>query len=191
MKRKLIFNEELLFKQLVAASDSYKVSPNHENYKKFVYWGIRYLPHCETDNAEEKFAYISIVKDCLKKITYGEFVQMFPIDKEYDGAKLEMKDYYSTMKYLDGKFVDSYIEEPLELIFEYNNWYIIEFGVAVMSVTSEMHKIQTGIGITEAFMFPDQYPSDSKGNLIGITSDGKVHKVASPRKSKPKLTVIK
>lgn len=191
MKRKSKFNEELLFKQLTAVSNSYKVSPNHENYKKLVYWGIRYLPYCKNGNAEEKFAYISCLKDCLKKLTYREFINLFPIAKEYDGAKWEMKDYYSTMEYLDGKFVDDYIEDPLELIFEYYNWYIIEFGVEVMSATSEMQRIQTGIGITEAFMFPDQYPSDSKGNLIGITSDGKVHKVASPRKSKPKLTVIK
>lgn len=191
MKRKSKFNEELLFKQLVAASDSYKVSLNHENYKKFVYWSIRYLPYCETDDIEEKFAYISIVKDCLRKITYGEFVQMFPIEKEYDGAKWEMKDYFSTMEYLDGKFVDDYIEEPLELIFEYNNWYIIEFGVAVMSVTSEMHKIQTGIGITEAFMYGKEMPHDSKGNIISVNSKGKVCKVSDPRLTKPKLTIIK
>ena len=95
------------------------------------------------------------------------------------------------MEYLNDKSLDDYIEDPLELIFEYDNWYIIQFGVQVMSTTSDMQRIRTGIGITEAFMFPDQYPSDSKGNLIGVTSDGKVHKVASPRKSKPKLAVVK
>ena len=191
MKNKSIFTKELIFKQLTVVIDSYKVNPNHENYKKLVYWSIRHLPYYENNNVEEKFAYISCLKNCLKKLTYGEFINLFPIAKEYDGAKWEMKDYYSTMEYLNDKSLDDYIEDPLELIFEYYNWEIIVFGVEVMSVTSEMNKIQTGIGITEAFMFPDQYPSDSKGNLIGITPDGKVHKVASPRKSKPKLIVIK
>ena len=191
MERKSIFTKKLILKQLIAASDSYKVNPNHENYKKLVYWSIRHLPYYETNNAEEKFAYISCLKNCLKKLTYREFINLFPIAKEYDGAKWEMKDYYSTMEYLDGKSLDDYIKEPLDLIFEYYNWDIIIFGVEVMSATSEMNKIQTGIDITEAFMFPDQYPTDSKGNLIGVTSDGKVHKVASSRKSKPKLIVIK
>ena len=189
MKRKSKFNEELLLKQLVAASDSYKVSPNHDNFKKLIYWSIRHLPYFKTNNVEEKFTYISCLKDCLKKITYGEFVQMFPIDKEYDGAKWEMKDYYSTMEYLNDKSLDDYIEDPLELIFEYNNCHIIIFGVEVMSVTSDLNKIQTGIGITEAFMFPDQYPTDSKGNLIGVNAKGKVCKVNNPRSIK--LTVIK
>ena len=191
MKRKSKFNEELLLKQLVAASDSYKVSPNHDNFKKLIYWSIRYLPHYENDNVEERFAYISCLKNCLKKLTYREFINLFPIAKEYDGAKSETKDYYSTMEYLNDKSLDDYIEDPLELIFEYYNWDIIVFGVEVMSVTSEMQRIETGIGITEAFMFPDQYPTDSKGNLIGVNAKGKVCKVSDPRLTKPKLTVIK
>ena len=188
MKRKSIFTKKLILKQLIAASNSYKVSPNHENYKKLVYWSIRHLPYYKT---EERFAYISCLKNCLKKLTYGEFINLFPITKEYDGAKWEMKDYYSTMEYLNDKSLDDYIEDPLELIFEYYNWDIIIFGVEVMSTTSEMNKIQTGIGITEAFMFPDDFPHDSKGRLIGVNAKGKVCKVSDPRKSKPKLIVIK
>ena len=191
MKRKSIFTKKLILKQLIAASDSYKVNPNHENYKKLVYWSIRYLPHYENDNVEEKFAYISCLKDCLKKLTYREFINLFPIAKEYDGTKWEMKDYYSTMEYLNDKSLDDYIEDPLELIFEYYNWDIIIFGVEVMSATSEMNKIQTGIGITEAFMFPDDFPHDSKGRLIGVNSKGKVCKVSDPRLTKTKLTVVK
>lgn len=191
MKRKSKFNEELLFKQLVKASDSYKVSPNHENYKKLVYWSIRYLPHYENDNVEEKFTYISCLKNCLKKLTYREFINLFPITKEYDGAKWEMKDYYSTMEYLNDKSLDDYIEDPLDLIFEYDNWYIIEFGVQVMSVTSDINKIQTGIGITEAFMYGKEMPHDSKGNIISVNSKGKVCKVSDPRLTKTKLTVVK
>lgn len=191
MKRKSLFNKELLFKQLAAASDSYKVNPNHDNFKKFAYWGIRYLPYYETDNVEEKFAYINIIEDYLKNITYGEFVQMFPIEKTYDGARWEMKDYYSTMEYLDGKFVDDFIEDPLELIFEYYNWYVIEFGVELMTVTSDMHRIQTGIGISEAFIYGKEMPHDSKGNIISVNSKGKVCKVSDPKLTKTKLTVIK
>ena len=191
MKRKSKFNEELLLKQLVAASDSYKISPNHDNFKKLIYWSIRHLPYFKTNDVEEKFTYISTIKNCLKKITYGEFVQMFPIDKEYDGAKWEMKDYYSTMEYLNDKSLDDYIEDPLELIFEYDNWYIIQFGVQVMSTTSDMQRIRTGIGITEAFMYGKEMPHDSKGNIISVNSKGKVCKVSDPRLTKPKLIVVK
>ena len=194
MKNKSIFTKKLIAKQTIAATNDYQVNPNHENLKKMVYWNIRFLPCFKKDDdviIEKKFLLISYVKDDLKKLTYREFINLFPIAKEYDGAKWGMKDYYSTMEYLNDKSLDDYIEDPLELILEYYNWNIIEFGVEFMSVTSDMHKIQTGIGITEAFMFPDQYPTDSKGNLIGVTSDGKVHKVASPRKSKPKLAVVK
>ena len=67
MKRKSKFNEELLLKQLVAASDSYKVSPNHDNFKKLIYWSIRHLPYFKTNDVEEKFTYISTIKNCLKK----------------------------------------------------------------------------------------------------------------------------
>ena len=191
MKRKSIFTKKLILKQLIAASDSFKVNPNHENYKKLVYWSIRHLPYYENNNAEEKFAYISCLKNCLKKLTYREFINLFPIDKEYDGAKWEMKDYYSTMKYLNDKSLDDYIEDPLELIFEYDNWYIIQFGVQVMSTTSDMQRIRTGIGITEAFMYGKEMPHDSKGNIISVNHEGKVCKVSDPRLSKPKLIVVK
>ena len=191
MKRKSIFTKKLILKQLIAASDSFKVNPNHENYKKLVYWSIRHLPYYENNNAEEKFAYISCLKNCLKKLTYREFINLFPIAKEYDGTKWEMKDYYSTMEYLNDKSLDDYIEDPLELIFEYDNWYIIQFGVQVMSTTSDMQRIRTGIGITEAFMYGKEMPHDSKGNIISVNHEGKVCKVSDPRLSKPKLIVVK
>ena len=191
MKRKSIFTKKLILKQFVAASDSYKVNPNHENYKKLVYWSIRHLPYYENDNVEEKFAYISCLKNCLKKLTYREFINLFPIDKEYDGAKWEMKDYYSTIEYLNDKSLDDYIEDPLELIFEYNNCHIIIFGVEIMTVTSDIHRIKTGLGITEAFIYGKEMPHDSKGNIISVNHEGKVCKVSDPRLTKPKLTVIK
>lgn len=47
----------------------------------------------------------------------------------------------------------------------------------------------------EAFINPDEYAHDSKGNIIGVTPDGKVHKVTSfenfEKEDKTKLRVIK
>ena len=191
MKNKSIFTKKLITKQAIAATNDYQVNPSHENLKKMVYWNIRFLPYYENVNVEEKFAYISCLKNCLKKLTYREFINLFPIDKEYDGAKWEMKDYYSTMEYLNDKSLDDFIEDPLELIFEYNNCHIIIFGVEIMTVTSDIHRIQTGLGITEAFIYGKEMPHDSKGNIISVNHEGKVCKVSDPRLTKTKLTVVK
>ena len=92
---------------------------------------------------------------------------------------------------MNDKSLDDYIEDPLELIFEYNNCHIIIFGVEIMTVTSDIHRIQTGLGITEAFMYGKEMPHDSKGNIISVNHEGKVCKVSDPRLTKPKLIVIK
>ena len=96
MKRKSIFTKELIAKQTIAATKDYQVNPSHENLKKMVYWNIRILPCFKRDDdaiIKNKFLLIGYVKNDLKKLTYREFINLFPIAKEYDGAKWEMKDY--------------------------------------------------------------------------------------------------
>ena len=79
---------------------------------KYVYLGVkRYGKHYK-DQIKEKtyttvkteYAALSSIMNALEKLTPAELTQMFPIAKEYDGAKWGMKDYFYTtnwMKKLD------------------------------------------------------------------------------------------
>lgn len=160
---------------------------NSQNDKKLIYWGIRYLPIAD-ESVEMKEKIISLIELLMKGITYREFMNLFPIAKEYDGGD-DWKDYYYTIDYLKDFDLDSLIDNPLELLMEYNNHDIMFFNVEFMEVTSELSKEHLGIDPFIEFFYPEQYPRDSKGNVIGITADGKVHKMASPEK--PILKIVK
>lgn len=123
----------------------FKALENH-NTKNTVYWGVKLAREFKEGSPD----YPMILMYLIEKITYREFMQIFPIEKSYDGDKWECKDYFSTMDYLKDKNLDDVIgENAFDLIWEYHNSDVIEFGVEYMMFLSRERKKQTGKGIAE------------------------------------------
>lgn len=146
--------------------------------------------------SKDVFNYMELFLMGVGDLTYREFMNIYPPTKEYDGDKWDCKDYYFTMEHMKDKDLDSTIgkDRAKELILcEYYSKEIMYIGCGIMSTVCRLTEEQTGINPTLAFFTPEIYPKDSKGNLIGVTPNGKVHKMENPRGevSKPKLRVIK
>ena len=160
----------------------------NQNLKNTVYWGIRHIKEF-TENSPQ---YPAALMYLIEKLTYREFMNIFPIEKSYDGDKWECKDYFSTMDYLKDKNLDDVIgENAFDLIWEYWNDDVIEFGVEYMVFLSRERRKQTGKGIAEEY-FEDKgvemftmYDVDGKKFLMD--SNGKT----VPVKRNTGLKVIK
>lgn len=180
----------ILAKQLKSSINKHMESPTKDSRKNVVYWAIKCVPHL--DSSEDKEVLIQLVNMELKKMTYRDLVNMFPIEKWYDGDKEGWKDYFYTMKYIKEQGgLDSYIENPFEAVLEYQNIYVELFAVQWMHYVDACMKEQTGIDLVEAFFYTDDFAKDSKGNLIGVDNKGRVHKVENPHSTRTTLKVIK
>lgn len=182
----------ILAKQLKSSINKHMESPTKDSRKNVVYWTIRYVPYIDDDDIEDREVLIQLVDMQLKKMTYRDLVNIFPIKKFYDGGKWETKDYFYTMNYIeDHGGLDAYIEDPFNMIWDYQNKYIRMFGVKWMDYVNDKMQEASGIDIFNAFFNTDEYPRDSKGNLIGVDKNGRVHKVANPHSTKATLRVLK
>ncbi|MDA9472287.1 phage protein [Enterococcus sp. 5H] len=88
----------------------------------------------------------------MKYITPRQFMGWFPITKDYDGERFEMKDYYTTMEYIDENGIDKPIREPLEFLWEYMNKDTRMFLINHTGTMSDIRKHKTGMGIMEEFL---------------------------------------
>nr|WP_302597066.1 hypothetical protein [uncultured Cellulosilyticum sp.] len=82
----------------------------------------------EQDDLKKYYALSSEVVKELEEATPRQLMDIFPVHKEYDGAKYHSKDYFSTMKYLKEINLDEPLGEKLEdFIWHYYNWELWYF----------------------------------------------------------------
>lgn len=99
----------------------------------------------ENDFVYGMFAILQMVENLVSECTPREFMRLFPIQKDYDGEKYGVKDYFYCMDYINRIGIDKPIgEKASEFLIEYWNWDINHYMVTWMSVVSAMDIIQTG-----------------------------------------------
>lgn len=76
-----------------------------ETLLKVVFYGIKtaLLEPKSTSYKEStgEFQTISALKQIIAKLTPNEFMNMFPVEKDFKGYKYGIKDYYSSMEYVN------------------------------------------------------------------------------------------
>ena len=170
--------------------------------KRLVLWTGRELvyerEHRDYYTTENLYNVSELYKSLVAELTYKEFMEIYPIDKRYDGAKTETRDYYSTMEFLSDIDLDSQIgnkEQVMDLFWDYSNWELLDVASASMCAMSAMSRKLLGVDPTEAFFTKEEnYAHDSKGNIIGVTADGRTHKVPSfwnNKKYQSHLSIVK
>lgn len=155
--------------------------------KRLVLWCGRQLvweqEHKEHFSAEDIFTVREFYNIFVSKLTYREFMEIYPIDKRYDGARWGTRDYYSTIEFLSDIDLDNKIggeKQVMDLFWEYDNWELLDVASASMCAMSAMSRKLLGVDPTEAFFTKEEnYAHDSKGNIVGVTEDGRTHKVPS------------
>lgn len=144
------------------------------------------------EEAEEWMHYLFSTMDLFSMLTPLELMQMFPVTKEYDGAKWQTKDYFYTMKELEKLDFNSPIGQQadvFEVLTDYQNHDIDHFVVEVMMAMSTVRKFQGQPGIMEEFL-ADQGVTPvifhEKEGYIYDPATGKSQPVQKPKKRMPK-----
>lgn len=123
---------------------------NKHDIRKLVYYGVRYLgAHEYVFNpltTEADFGYFEAVLSAIGALTPRELMQVFPIDKEYDGHKWECKDYYSTVEVLRefgmNRPIDEAEGQAFGFLWDYVNMDTRMFAVRFMSVLSDVSQLK-------------------------------------------------
>lgn len=115
-------------------------------------------------------------------LTLRNFVNTFPIDKEYDGAKWECKDYFSTMEVLSKMDWDKPIgrDELSELLWDYENNDLRHAYIEFTTAMSAIYKSQTGKGIMETWCEDhgiDTYTINKETGIMKNNQTGNITKM--------------
>lgn len=130
----------------------------HKLLKQLVIYGVKYIINFRYEKKniktraeiEYNFDMIELIKATMTGLTPNDFVNLFPITKEYDGEKYCMKDYFSTVESLKTYDMDQRIGHKLiDFLWDYRNTELDEFTVEVMMAASDMRKLQGEKGIME------------------------------------------
>ena len=128
-----------------------------------------------------RFTVIDSIFTILGCLTLRNFVTTFPIDKTYDGAKWEEKDYFSTMEVLSEMDWDKPIgrDELSELLWDYYNADLRHAYVEFTTAMSAIYRAQTGKGIAETWcdnMGIPTYTEDSETRIMKNNQTGDIMK---------------
>lgn len=149
-------------------------------------------PKSEKD-VMDNLGYAELVSNIAELITPRELMQMFPIDKEYDGEKYQTKDYYYTIDVINKLNMDDVLKDQIsifELFLNYQNIDISMFAVFWMETVSKANILQGGKDILVEFMEENGFSSVTYHKKEGYIQDsrtGKVFKVQKPKKRLPKF----
>ena len=130
---------------------AYKENPNQNPkpfIKKLIIYGVKAInakPEPEVityDEAISDFQFASMILGLIGTLTPTEFINLFPIEKEYKGHKWGIKDYFYTMNYINSLNPNEPINDALKFIWEYTNWEITEFNVSIMKYISNLRRLQ-------------------------------------------------
>lgn len=178
--------------------DSY--SEDGDDIAKRIFSGVKYViaydlkKEAIVDEIQRIFLVSCIVEDLIGMVSLKEFMNIFPIGKEYDGEKYGMKDYYSTKSFLNRYEQKSEIGKKIEeLLLEYYNRDIIAFNVKRFMLVDQLRRARGQKSMAEEFMemYPDveTFHLDTERNTLVSNKTGEEHKV-TPVKDGPKLKLL-
>ena len=163
--------------------------------------GIKYICSCRDVSRENvklgidepktlkqnqyRFQMIDSIFGVLGCLTLRNFVTTFPIDKTYDGAKWECKDYFSTMEVLSKMDWDKPIgrDELSELLWDYDNADLRHAYVELTTAMSAIYRAQTGKSIAEVWCDNMGIPTYTEDKETGIMKNNQTGDIMKPKKA--------
>jgi|SRR5690625_762095 len=143
------------------------------------------------DVAVNNFQLVSAIKAVMQTLTPSEFMNVFPIEKDFKGYKYEMKDYFYTIDYISKLDQDKPIgEEITEFLWEYSNEEINAFTLASIGLLSDIREFEGHKSIAEEWAEMNgvkmrrMYEDDQGKRFLLDSETGKTMKVS---KRRPKI----
>lgn len=153
-----------------------------DKFKQTIFLGVKTINTCPNEYSSEMFDIILTITLLMERITPREFMNIFPVKKDFDGYKYEIKDYYSTMEYVNEMNWNNPIGGSItELLWEYMNKDIHQFKSIEFSCLNKLRKQQGNLDIMEEFMASEGYSTpntfkDNRGNTLYVR-DGKPQQI--------------
>ena len=162
--------------------------------------GIKYICSCRDVSRENvrlgidepktlkqnqyRFQMIDSIFGVLGCLTLQNFVNTFPIDKTYDGAKWEEKDYFYTMEVLKDMDWDKPIgrDKLSELLWDYENEELRHAYIEFTTAASAIFRAQTGKGIAETWCDKMGIPTYTEDKETGIMKNNRTGDIMKPKK---------
>ena len=163
--------------------------------------GIKYICSCSDISRENmklgidepktlkqnqyRFQLIDNIFGVLGCLTLRNFVNTFPIDKTYDGAKWECKDYFYTMEVLSKMDWDKPIgrDELSELLWDYENADLRHVYIEFTTAMSAIYRAQTGRGIAETWLDDLGIPTYTEDRETGIMINNRTGDIMKSKKA--------
>lgn len=152
---------------------------------------MHYEKKCTYKELQTRLDSMFLITDLMGKLTPVEFMRLFPISKEYDGEKCDMKDYFYTIKEVRKYPQDNPIgDEITKFLMEYYNHKIIMFEVGKLSTISEIRRMEGGKGVFEEFAEQNGLHLQTlykDGNEMVDKETGERFKISKPKNPLRKL----
>lgn len=137
------------------------------------------------EKAQVAFQLIDAIFTVCGYLKLRNFVTTFPIDKTYDGAKWEEKDYFYTMEVLKKMDWDKPIgrDELSELLWDYDNADLRHAYIEFTTAMSAIYRAQTGKGIAETWCDNMGIPTYTEDKETGIMKNNRTGDIMKPKKT--------
>lgn len=163
--------------------------------------GIKYICSCRDVSRENtrlsidepktlkenqyRFQMIDSIFGVLGCLTLRNFVNTFPVDKTYDGAKWEEKDYFYTMEVLKDMDWNKPIgrDKLSELLWDYENEALRHVYIEFTTAASAIFRAQTGKGIAETWCDNMGIPTYTEDKETGIMKNNRTGDIMKPKKT--------
>ncbi|EHD4919980.1 hypothetical protein JQ662_000222 [Listeria monocytogenes] len=113
----------------------------------------RKLPNVLEDEYDFIIQVIKEVKEMISRMTPREFMNLFPIEKDFKGHKYETKDYFYTKDMIasigENNLIGSSVDE---FLWDYVNWEIRFYLLASMNVIDTFLHVMNKKGFTDVFL---------------------------------------
>lgn len=145
------------------------------------------------EESQAMFQLIEAVFSICGYLTLRNFVTTFPIEKDFDGAKWECKDYFYTMEVLKDMDGDKPIgrDNISNLLWDYQNHELRHAYVEYTSAMSDIYRSQTGKGIAETWLEDMGVGTYTINDDLGIIRDNQTGEIKKLSKKPSHLQIVK
>ncbi len=168
-----------------------------DRLRRLIFYGVKALgrstrSESDYDGLVLSYQTIGFIKDLIGQLTPAELMQLFPVEKKYDGAIYQMKDYYSTMDAIQQHGLNTPIgKDASKMLWDYMNPDIFNFMIELLCVMSAIQRAEGKKGLLEEFFEQQGKPltvyheiTDSKGRTF--ITDSKTGKITLVHKKRPR-----
>ncbi len=190
--------EEIYRKALVRSIEEWERNPDDKMLtSRVIFYGVNFYnrsPYDKLNHDEigDRLYDIHVIEDMIGQLTPAELMQIFPVDKRYDGDKYQSKDYFYTMDELKKHGLNKPIGDKVnEILWDFTNEHICGFVVGKLEALSALRRLEGGKSLIEEFAEAQGSPltvyyttTDSKGRTF--MTDGKTGKRQRVYRKKPR-----